>query len=366
MTRILVLFALVATGARGGPDTVNLRDTLVYKDGDRIQGTVVSRTAELIVFRSDRFGELRVKPSDAVIIPAEKTPGPVVAKPAATPAQPAAATTAATPAPAKPAAAKPPAQVAKDRAKAVKEEREAERVTIWDRFTPGELTAHVRGFFGPWKGRFAFSTEFVSDVANRKNDSLEARITRKWERDELQFNARYDYAEINDIATADLLKGTGSWRHEFNKSLFAQYRPSVEWNRVSRLRGLPNDYILLQQEIGVGFNILNTPTRKVRLGVSENLLDIWNSAPFTGHTSRTTPSTFQEIEVKLPWQMGLTQRGVWYPVRQKQDGWENRIELNKKLTETLSTSVRHEVRRHHPDGGALDYDRLKLLFALDF
>ena len=62
----------------------------------------------------------------------------------------------------------------------------------------------------------------------------------------------------------------------------------------------------------------------------------------------------------------ISQRGVWYPVTDESDGWENRIELNKKLTETLSTSVRHEVRRNNPDGSVPDYTRLKLLFGLDF
>jgi hypothetical protein len=64
--------------------------------------------------------------------------------------------------------------------------------------------------------------------------------------------------------------------------------------------------------------------------------------------------------------MTVFQRGVWYPAHDGPDGWENRLELNKKLTETLSTSIRHEMRRNNPDGSAQDYTRLKLLFGLDF
>ncbi|MES2691900.1 MAG: hypothetical protein V4773_00415, partial [Verrucomicrobiota bacterium] len=52
----------------------NTRDTLVYKDGDRIQGSLISKTATEIVFRSDRFGELKVKAADAVVIAAVKAP----------------------------------------------------------------------------------------------------------------------------------------------------------------------------------------------------------------------------------------------------------------------------------------------------
>jgi len=79
--------------------------------------------------------------------------------------------------------------------------------------------------------------------------------------------------------------------------------------------------------------------------VSENLFDTWNTAPASQHISRGVVSTFEETEFSMPWRITFSQRGVWYPVQHQEDGWENRIELNKKLTETLSTSLRHEIRR---------------------
>jgi hypothetical protein len=321
------------------------RDTLVYKDGDRVQGSLVRRSAEEIVFKSDRFGELRVKASDAVVIPGVKEPAASAASKAVV--------------------ATPPTEP-KARAEAAQAEAEEERVTIWDRFSPSVLTANVREFFGPWRGRLAFSTEVVTDVAERNNHSVEAKLTRKWKQDEVQLSVRYDYAETNEVPTTDIVKATGSWRHDFNKKWFAHYRPSGEWNHASRRQGVPNDYTLLQQEIGVGYQLYTSATRVVRTGVSQNLFDIWNTAPTPDHTSRGVQSAFEEIELKLPWRMALTQRGVWYPVGDDKDGWENRVELNKKLTETLSTSVRHEIRRNNPDGSAQDYTRLKLLFGLDF
>ena len=128
-----------------------------------------------------------------------------------------------------------------------------------------------------------------------------------------------------------MVKAAGSWRHEFSKKWFAHYRPSAEWNHASRRQGVPNDYLLLQQEIGLGYLVLTSATRTLRVGVSQNLFDIWNSAPTPDHTSRGVQSVFEEVELKLPWRMGLTQRGVYYPVRGQVDGWENRLELNKKL-----------------------------------
>jgi hypothetical protein len=342
--------------------TPNPRDTLVYKDGDRVQGTLISQTEGTIVFKSERFGELRLPAADAVVIKAEKP----VAKPADAD-KPAVAVAA--PAHAPPAApvAVPSTPAEKKQARAAAEKAEEERVTIWDRFSPSVLTARVRNYFGPWHGRLSFSTEVVSDVVRRTNSSYEAHLSRKWKADEVQITPRYDYAETSDVTTTDMVKVSGQWRHEFNKKMFMQYRPTTEWNRASVLRGVPNDYVLLQQELGVGYHILTTPSRKLRAGVSQNLFDTWNSASVVeDHISRGVVSAFEEAEFTLPWRITISQRGVWYPIRGEQDGFENRFEVNKKLTETLSTSVRHEIRRHNPDGTAQDYDRLKLLFGFDF
>lgn len=360
-TRWLAVFCawtvLLSAGLWAAQTTPTTRDTLVYKDGDRVQGKLVSESATEIVFKADRFGEVRVHAGDAVVIKAEKPGGPIVAE-SSTPAPAAAAT--------KPAATPPVTPTEKKNAVAAEEKEEEEKLSIWDRFSPAVLTAKVRNFFGPWHGRVSFSTEVVSDVADRTNSSYETHLARKWKADDVQINARFDYAEANNVTTTDMIKTSAQWRHDFNKQVFAQYRPSTEWNRASTFRGLPNDYVLLQQELGMGYQFLTKPTRKLRAGVSQNLFDTWNTAPGSEHTSRGVVSTFEEAELTMPWRITVSQRGVWYPVRAVKDGWENRFEVNKKLTETLSTSIRHEIRRNNPDGTSQDYTRLKLLFGLDF
>lgn len=321
------------------------RDALVYKDGDRVQGKFLTREGDTIVFRSERFGELRVPASDAVVVKADKPLD--LAKP-----------------PAAVAAGEPTPKTAE---KAAADRADVEKLKIWEWFSPFVLTAKVRNYFGPWHGRFAFSTELVSDTADRSNLAMEGHMQRKWKADEVQLTGRYDYAETNNLVTTDLVKATGSYRHDFSKGRFALYRPTLEWNQASTLRGAPNDYLLLQQEVGGGFNVLATPSHTVRAGVSENFFDVWNSAPPAEHNSRAVASVFEEAELILPWRMSISQRGVWYvPIGDERDGWENRVELNKKLTETLSVAVRHEIRRHSPDGAAQDYQRLKLLLGLDF
>jgi hypothetical protein len=323
------------------------RDVLVFKDGDRLQGQLLRQEDGMIIFKSDRFGEQRVSADLAVVIKAPKPVAPVAAVPPAT-------TLVAVP-------TVPPPGVKPA------EQAEAEKVSVWERFSPAVLTARVRELFGPWKGRLAFSTEVVSDTADRSTISLEGKLDRKWKNDEVQLNGRYDYSETNKLTTTDMVKSDALWRHNFTKNSFAQYRPTLEWNRANFSAGVPADYVLLQQEIGGGLNLLTTPAHKLRMGLSENLFAVWTISPPTSHSSRTAESAFVETELKLPWGLLLTDRGVYYySISSRGDGWENRVELTKKFTETLSTAIRHEFRRGSPDGKAQDYDRLKLLLGLDF
>lgn len=351
------LMAGILAGAASAAEAEgNPRDTLVYKDGDRVQGTLLRRDAGMLVFKSDRFGELRVAATDAVVIAGEKAAEATVAEATAAP-KPAAT----------PAAATAEKVAVKAKEAKVAAQTEAERVSLWERFSPWQLTAKVREFFGPWHGRFAFSTELVSDTADRNNIALEGHLQRKWKRDEVQLNARYDYSDTNQLTTTDTVRGDGSWRHDFLKGRFAQYRPTVEWNRANFRSGIPSDYVLLQQEIGAGYTLLSTDARKVRLGVSENLFDTWTFGPAATHNSRVAESMFVEAELKLPWRMTMSERAVGYnPFTNQRYAWENRVDLTKKLTETLSVSVRHEIRKNNPDGSAQDYQRLRLLLGLDF
>ncbi|MDB6113434.1 MAG: hypothetical protein JWQ83_73 [Lacunisphaera sp.] len=338
----LLALALVPF-ARAQPADGDPRDVLVYKDGDRVQGKLIEKKGEVLVFQSDRFGELRVAADHAVVIKAEKS-------------------TAASPPP----TASP---VVKAAAVATKVENQAaaEKISGLERFSPAVLAAKLREVFGPWHGRLAFSTEVVSDTADRTNTSVESQLKRKWKADEVQLNARHDYSSTNGITTTDLIKADGSWRHDFTKNLFAQYRPSLEWNRAAFAGTVPKDYLLLQQEIGAGLSLVAKPARKLRLGLSENLFNVWNTSPPQSNTSRTAESAFLETELKVPWGLLVTSRTVYYySLSTQNDGWENRVEVTKKFTETLSIAVRHELRRGSPDGTAQDYTRLKLLLGLDF
>lgn len=343
------------------------RDMIVFKDGDRVQGKLIGREGDILVFQSDRFGELRVPSSGAVVIKAESpaesalattTPPP---KPQASP-EPAKLEKAGKPA--EPLTAKQ--QVAQAEEKAANH-ADAEKVSMWERFSPAQLTAKMREFFGPWRGKISVSTEIVTDTTERANASGEIQLRRKWKYDEVELRARYDFSQTNELTTTDVLKANGLWRHEFKQKAFALYRPTIEWNRAVFKSGLPADYLSLQQEVGFGYRLVVKPSRTVRVGLSENLFDTWSLTDVESHTSRTVESAFVEAELKLPWRMTFTDRSVYYySLASATDGWENNAELSKRFTETLSTSIRHEIRRGSPDNRVQDYTRLKLMIGLDF
>ena len=182
-----------------------------------------------------------------------------------------------------------------------------------------------------------------------------------------ELNAHYDFSDTDHVTTTDVLKADASWRHDFPDRLFAIYTPSVEWNRAYLVNAVPADYVLLQQEIGVGVTAVAKPTFNLRLGVAENIFNVWQTSPPESSSKDNAESLFAELDWKLPWRMTLTERGVWYySIESGRDGWENKLELDKKLTETFTIGIRHETRHNSPDVHVQDYTLLKLLMGIDF
>jgi len=243
---------------------------------------------------------------------------------------------------------------------------EQAKASRWEILYPWVLTAKVRNFFGPWHGKFAFSDELYSDTSDRNTVSLEGHLQRRWSTDEVQLNGHYDYSRTNNLTTTDLIKADGSWRHDFPDRVFAAYRPTLEWNRDYFVGNLPADYVLLQQEVGVGYNLIATLTNQLRAGVSENIFSNW-VLPNHEYVSHYVESVFIEAQWKLPWRMTLSDRNVYYySLVTGHDGWENKIELDKKLTETLSVGVRNENRHNNPDLRQANYRLLRFYLGFDF
>ena len=345
MVAAVLASGLGSAGLRAADIVVAAPQVLIYADGDRVRGKLVERSGELWVFQSEKFGLLKVPVAAARV---ESAADGVSMTPKLAPKE-AVAT----------AAPKPTS---------IHEDSDDVEPAGWARFTPLALTHTMREFFGPWKGRFSISLEDVSDSSSRNTTLVELHMKRTWKRDEVDGTLRYDFSQTANVATKDLIKLTGSWRRDYAYKLFSIYRPTSEYNRAFKAPdGVAVNYLLLQQEIGAGVNVFTTPQRKLRAGLSENLFDVWVVAPDSRHAAQTSESIFAELEWSLPWRLRLTERGVWYPpFRSGSEGWENRLELNKKLTETLSVAIRHETRTNNPDVRIQDYTLLRLIVGLDF
>ncbi len=290
-------------------------DEIVCVNGDRLTGWLVSNDGVTIVFRSERFGELRFRVGEAQVI-ARSASDPRGAKTAM------------------PASVAPPATLGK----------------------PPDA----------WRGRLAFSTESVHDTARRYDELFEANLGRKWPGDDLQFEARYEFSRTNDTANTEVFRTSMKWRHELTRQLFLLYHPLFEDNANFYYQGIPADYRLLQQEFGAGVTIWSRDRGALRTGLSDNACDVW-SIDGHQHFFRQVQSAFVELDAALPGRLQIAERGFrYFSVQYGQGGWENRVELSKHLTETVLVSVRHEIRRHNPDLRVQDYSRLRMLLGLEF
>lgn len=310
-------------------------DVLVYNDGDRVRGHLVEKSVDSWLFSSERFGLLRVPLADAHVVLATPEAEEAIAR----------------------------AQAEESRMKAEAQQN----ATFLASLSPWSLAQELKDFFGPWHGHFTFSTQLRSDTVETKNVSANTHLQRKWTSDDLQLNGLYDFIETNNEPTTDLLRGDAAWRHDFPDKLFSIYSPSVELNRASTYKGLPSDYFLLQQEVGLGVTLFKKPSGDLRVGLAENIFDVWQLTEPKTHEQNNAESFFLEADLKLPWRMKLTERGVWYySFAASQSGFENKFELDKKLTETFIIGVRHEIRQNNPDVRVQDYNLLKLLIGVDF
>ena len=322
-TACLVLATSTARAEIPQPDA-STPDVLIYNDGDRVRGRLLRREEGMLVFQSPRFGELRVPAAAASLVTEGASAGPL-------------------PGPG---------------------ESTAPETSTPD--SPHHLRRALRSFFGPWSGRFTASFQLAQDANERADLMLETAFTRTWLKDEVNLTARYDFNETDDITSTSILRGAGMWRHTLPKRLFTVYRPSYEWHRGSTLAGISHNYVLLQQEIGIGVNVVDRDAWKLRIGVAENFFNNWDIVTDSEHSARVE-SVFLETNVNLPWRIVLTERAVYYySFETGGDGWEHQFELTKKLTDTLSLGLRHEARYNAPDVRSADYSLLRVLLGLDF
>lgn len=327
--------------------TAAMVDVLVYTNGDRVHGHFISRENNQIVFESLHFGKITVSAADARVLTAVR------------PAEIQATTTVtvtATP----PDLSAEPAEAAPKIAHGV----------IYNTTNQAmeRLAKHLSNIFGPWHGRVSFSSEVRLDDDEKSQLVLEGRMQREWAQDNVRFGARYEFGRNNGATKTDEIKAEGYWRHDFSNHLLSLYSPTLEWNRSNFTEDdVPDDYVFLQQQVGIGYNLLARDDQKLRIGVAENLFNIWRLEPKIRQYFAHTEALFFEAELTLPYHIAITDRGSWYyAFSDGATGWENQFEVAKKLSETLSLAVRQEVRHNTPGLEVKNYTLWRFLLGLDF
>ncbi len=341
-------------------------DVLKFKNGDQVKGTFMKKEGGQILFRSDRFGDLSVRETDATVeltaplaplvtetevaiaTGKPKTPSAATPKPSAAPPKPAGPAAAATGGKAAPAAARPAKASA------------AEPQTLIA--TTVRLGKGFIKWWNGWHGRIAFSASIINDSADRSLYTVEARVKRTWKHDEVQIEPRYDFRKDNNVTVVDIFKASGYWRHTFGENWFVEYRPAYQRDRKS------SKAEQLEQQFGAGRHILKSKQYRLQAGVAANTFNTWPLNHALAATEYSQESFFSEAGLTLPWRVTITERGVWYFMGNgtTTTGWQNTFELTKKLTDSLSFSLRHEVRQDNPDPRVADYENTRVLLGFNF
>lgn len=200
-------------------------DTLVLRSGERLKGTVVRQEGEVVVFRSQALGEVRLPRAQVVAWPESYVLD--VADEMALESQqpPEAADWPSTPAAPAPTAA-PTAPEVEDGALAASA---PVPLSWWQR-----LRAHPAVDWWvshrplrEWKSSVNFTYKLLEARDDRQDLNFRFESNRRTERGEYRLSARYDYVEItnmagNTYAATDRLQAGARLRHDLSKRTFLQ------------------------------------------------------------------------------------------------------------------------------------------------
>lgn len=326
---VVLAFVLAAALVNGaGPalsSAVPATAVVVFKDGDRLRGTIVASSETDITFASSRAGMLTISRIDILRVEEAEDAG---------------------------------------RGEEVAPQGDGDPV-VDDEPTDVE-TGGVLRWLRKWKAGLAVSAEGKREGDQRSSFMVEARVGRTWSADEVRLGARYEFAREGERTTDDLIELDGYARHDFHNRWFVLYSPELDWNRGYIHRGSPLEYVWLQQEIGAGLNAIDRSGLMLRFGVAENLFNVW-TIDRDVRVSTNTESLFTECEWQLPWAVRLADRFRWYySLETGENGFENQFDLSKQLTANLHLGFRHEARADIPNADVGDYTLWRVLLGLDF
>lgn len=335
MRRHAVTLLLLSCVAGFAADTPLRRGLLVYGNGNRLTGRLVSDG----VFQSDMFGEVRFAPKDARFEPDKAMPGD-------------------------------------DTPGGLRERVEAEVRPAAAAAPPPPAARPALPPWHPWKFALSGFADRTTDNGQRYREYYGGlRLERPSDANPLSFDARYEYRRTGERFDKRRATGTFDWRHKFADSRwFTLYRPYFEYDGRTLSAddaaafGRPRlDYIFTQQQGGVGYNLLSTPKLKSNALLTWNHFHVW--VFHAGELGRGVPSVQVENTLSFGRGLELKQTGQVYWLYEATAGqwlWENHLDLTQRITSHLFLTLRHEYRKDHPLRDATPLDRLRLLFGVNF
>ena len=201
-------------------------DELHFPNGDRISGTLVSQTADTIVFHSPVMGQLTLPAKDLRVVPSETKPVPDSVAVAAPPA---------------PAEPTPPPAVA-----AAQPDR-----------PPGKPNDEEKS---AWKGKLELGFRSQDGRRESLNFDFRASAERTLGDNNLKASGRLLYGEQDDRINTDRYDASFRWRRELGERTFAQTLTSYYRDPI---KNIDTNW---EQNVGAGLRVYKSEEHTVNIG----------------------------------------------------------------------------------------------------
>lgn len=232
---------------------------MVFKNGDRLTGTVLKREKGKITFHSEVAGDLVVEATQVTLTekPTKEAPASRLASappPAARPPSP-------------PPAAAAPAQPA---------------IGWWWPWWVRRPFATLEPIVNRWTGKVEFG--YGNQLTNIRTVTTDLRIQaeRNVGPDDFQVKDTYLYGSSSGVPSTDQSEFDFQWRHNLDERLFYQMLTTYGWDKVR----LINDQIEQTADLGYKFLATHTQTLNIGAGIMGQYLNatgISERANYLGH-----------------------------------------------------------------------------------
>lgn len=289
---------------------------LVFKNGDRLKGTIVEVGPDTVRFQSESVGEVLV-PLEKVDLKRDAAETPLTATGNTAPSQPADSP-------------EPVLMEKEDESRRIQDLALERWTALWEK---NAFWAFLERYYPlkNWKNRLDFGFFFENSARKDVRYDFAFSTEKRSENHETKFNIAYAHRRIDDVANRDQTRGSLLYRYDFAESFF------VQSNTRYQRRPLETVSQEFSESLGLGYRWLDEETIRGTLTpeVGVNYANIGGSADswvFLG-------SMVQDLEIDISQTLKVTEDLVlqYSPseagdfVLNFQTGLENRITKSLSL-----------------------------------